>query len=171
MTVSHRTRILWAASLLFIGWPVFTLAENAFAPEIDSPQGSVAERRIEAAIQMELKNLKSRTQALEKREMELKTLRAEVDKKLTELEKTRAEVSRMLQRKTAQEAVKAKALSKIYEKMDPANAASVIAGLELELAVEILQNMKVKAAGRILDNLDAKTAARLSTSFPALARD
>lgn len=103
--------------------------------------------------------------------MELKTLEAEVDKKLSELEKIRAEVTRLLERKTTQEAKKVKTLSKIYEKMEPANAAAIIAGLDLELAVEILQNMKIKAAGRVLDNLSAPTAAKLSSSFPALARD
>jgi flagellar motility protein MotE (MotC chaperone) len=146
-------------------------AETRFSPATSSTATSVAERRIEAAIQTELKKLKLRDQTLEKKEMELKTLQAEVDKKLSELKKVRAEVTRLLERKTEQEAVKVKTLSKIYEKMEPANAASVIPNLDLELAVEILQNMKVKAAGRILDNLDAKTAARLSSSFPALARD
>lgn len=136
-----------------------------------TPQSSVTERRIEAAIQTELQKIRLRDKALEKQEMELKTLQAEVDKKLTELNKVRKEVSRLLERKTVQESVKVKTLSKIYEKMEPSNAAAIIADLDLELSVEILQNMKVKAAGRVLDNLDAKTAAKLSSSFPALARD
>ncbi|ABA88436.1 hypothetical protein Pcar_1187 [Syntrophotalea carbinolica DSM 2380] len=150
------------------GLPLY--AEDTFAPA-GPATSSVAQRRIEAAIQTQLKNLKIRDKALEKHEMELKTLEAEVDKKLSELEKVRAEVTRLLERKTTQEAEKIKTLSKIYEKMEPANAAAIIAGLDLELAVEILQNMKIKAAGRILDNLGAPTAAKLSSSFPALARD
>lgn len=146
-------------------------AEDSFSPATARPASSVNERRIEAAIQTELQKIKIRDKALEKQEMELKTLQAEVDKKLTELNKVRKEVSRLLERKTVQESVKVKTLSKIYEKMEPSNAAAVIADLDLELSVEILQNMKVKAAGRVLDNLDPKTAAKLSSSFPALARD
>jgi flagellar motility protein MotE (MotC chaperone) len=171
MTYRKLTGILLAAGIFSTCGPPAVPAENVFAPGNAAPASSVAERRIEAAIQTELRNLKERTKTLEKQEMELKTLKAEVDKKLSELEKVRAEVSRLLERKTEQEAVKVKSLSKIYEKMDPSKAASTIVGLDLELAVEILQNMKVKAAGRVLDNLDAKTAARLSSSFPALARD
>lgn len=146
-------------------------AEEGFAPNNAMPESSVTERRIEAAIQTELQKIRLRDKALEKRELELKTLQSEVDKKLTELNKVRKEVSRLLERKTEQESVKVKTLSKIYEKMEPSNAAAIIADLDAELSVEILQNMKVKAAGRVLDNLDAKTAAKLSSSFPALARD
>lgn len=167
-----KPAIILLSAVLFTG--VFSLplcAQNSFAPDTPPTTTSVEERRIETAIQAELKNLKLRDQALEKKEMELKTLETEVDKKLSELEKIRAEVSRLLESKTEQEAVKVKSLSKIYEKMDPSKAASTIVNLDIELAVEILQNMKVKAAGRVLDNLDAKTAAKLSTSYPALARD
>jgi flagellar motility protein MotE (MotC chaperone) len=162
---------LLTAGMVLACWSMTLRAEDRFAPDVATSATSVTERRIQAAIQTELKKITLRDKALEKQEMELKTLKAEVDKKLSELNKVRAEVSRQLERKSEQETVKVTTLSKIYEKMEPANAAAVIADLDLELSVEILQNMKVKAAGRVLDNLDTKTAAKLSTSFPALARD
>lgn len=163
--------ILLTAGIVLACYCMPLRAEDSFAPNAAPAASSVTERRIQSAIQVELEKITLRDKALEKQEMELKTLKAEVDKNLSELNKVRAEVSRLLQRKSEQEAVKVTTLSKIYEKMEPANAAAIIANLELELSVEILQNMKVKAAGRVLDNLDAKTAAKLSSSFPALARD
>jgi len=132
---------------------------------------AVAERRMDVAIRTELERLRQREQALDQRELELKTLSAEVDKRLSELEKVREEVSRLTQRKDEQEAGKIKLLSQMYERMEPANAAAVLAKLEQQLAVEILQGMKVKAAGRILDNMDPASAVTLSRSFPTLARD
>ena len=171
--MKHRNLvgILLTTGMVMTCYATTLRADNSFAPDTATPASSVTERRIEAAIQTELQKIRIRDKALEKQEMELKTLQSEVDKKLTELNKVRKEVSRLLERKTEQESVKVKTLSKIYEKMEPSNAAAVIADLDLELSVEILQNMKVKAAGRVLDNLDAKTAAKLSSSFPALARD
>ncbi|MGE4543828.1 MAG: MotE family protein [Pedobacter sp.] len=171
MNKRNLATILLTAGIVIACCATTLRAEDSFASGTAMTESSVTERRIEAAIQTELQKIRIRDKALEKQEMELKTLQSEVDKKLTELNKVRNEVSRLLERKTEQESVKVKTLSKIYEKMEPANAAAIIADLDLELSVEILQNMKVKAAGRVLDNLDAKTAAKLSSSFPALARD
>jgi flagellar motility protein MotE (MotC chaperone) len=67
------------------------------------------------------------------------------------------------------ETEKARALSKMYEKMEPARAAGLLVSLEKDLAIAILDGMSAKSAGRILNNMDQETAAALSTSFSNLA--
>jgi flagellar motility protein MotE (MotC chaperone) len=101
--------------------------------------------------------------------MELKTLREEVDKKLAELEQRRTELAQMLTEKDEAETRKAKELGKMYEKMNPIKAAEVIASLEKDLAVSILEGMRAKSAGKILAGMERETAADLTVSYSSLA--
>jgi flagellar motility protein MotE (MotC chaperone) len=80
----------------------------------------------------------------------------------------REEVEELFAKKDTEENARILNLSKVYEKMDPAKAARVIATLETELAVDILANMKQKSAGKILNNLEGEKAATLSVAFSTL---
>jgi len=127
--------------------------------------GSVEERRLQVTLQQEYERLQQRELALQEREMKLKTLQAEVDKRLAELQKLRSEVDGLLARKKKGEQERAAQLAKMYEKMEPANVARLLVGLEEPLAVQVLGKMRPKAAGKVLNQLDADTAARLSQLF------
>ncbi|WP_305043689.1 MotE family protein [Geoalkalibacter sp.] len=131
---------------------------------------SVEERRILTELQEQRRALTEKEQVLELREMELKTLQAEVDKKIEELRERREELAAMLARKDAAEIQKAQELSKMYEKMDPNIAAGIIANLDKDLAVAILEGMRAKSAGRILAGMDQDVAAALTVSYSSLAQ-
>ncbi len=130
---------------------------------------SVEERRILAELREARQLLQEREQKVAQREMELKTLREEVDKKLADLEQRRAELAQMLAEKDEAETRKAKELGKMYEKMDPFKAAEVIASLEKDLAVAILEGMRGKSAGKILEEMEREMAADLTVSYSSLA--
>jgi flagellar motility protein MotE (MotC chaperone) len=155
----------WPALLLFVILLLRALPSSA-APETDP--SSVEERRLKASIHQELIRLRQKEKMLDAKEMELKTLSREVDKKLEELKKARAEINGLLERKQELETQKARALSKMYEKMEPAGAAGLLVSLEKGLAIAILDGMSAKSAGRVLNNMDPETAASLSTSFSRL---
>jgi len=129
---------------------------------------SVEERRILAELREARQLLQEREQKVAQREMELKTLREEVDKKLAELEQRRTELAQMLTEKDEAETRKAKELGKMYEKMNPIKAAEVIASLEKDLAVSILEGMRAKSAGKILAGMERETAADLTVSYSSL---
>lgn len=137
-------------------------------PVLARAEGSVAERRILTELQEQRRTLQERERKLDEREMELKTLQAEVDKKLNELRQRREELAGMLAQKDAAEIQKAQELSKMYERMEPAVAARIIADLDKELAVAILEGMRAKSAGRILGSMDQAVAATLTISYASL---
>jgi flagellar motility protein MotE (MotC chaperone) len=129
---------------------------------------SVEERRILVSLQKERARLMEREKLLTMKEMELKTLHSEVDKKLDELKSLREELLVLLGRKDEEEAKRIQELSKMYEKMDPVQAASLLASLEEELAIGILSGMKSRSAGKVLNNIEKQKAARLSEAFSTL---
>lgn len=126
---------------------------------------SVEERRVLVSIEQEYEKLAARESELDSRELQLKTLQAEVDKKLATMQELREELVKLLNRKQEEEGLRVGELSKIYEKMDPANAARLIKDLDRQLAIELLLGIKKKTAGQILDSLDTDTAAELSRAF------
>lgn len=137
-------------------------------PSSDEPVKTVEERRIRSSIQKEVARLREKEKLLEIKEMELKTLNREVDKKLAEIEKARIALNELLKEKKQREDQKAQALSKIYEKMEPAKAAQLLVSLDKDLAVTIIEGMNSKKAGKVLNNMEAKIAASLSKSYARL---
>lgn len=57
----------------------------------------------------------------------------------------------------------ARHLAKVYENMKPAQAAPILASLEMETVVDILVRMKERNAARILASMDAESAAAISS--------
>jgi len=154
--------------------PCSVLAEQTKPAAIEESR-SVEERRILVSLEEERTKVKEQQKILAAKEMELKTLQAEVDNQLnelgrirTEIQKDKKELQELIEEKEAKESTKIRQLGKVYEKMDPAKAASIIATLDKKLAVDILANMKQKSAGKILNNLDASEAATLSVVFSSL---
>ncbi len=157
--------LLGAALLLAL--PASGPSQDTSAPGGRSV-ASVEERRILTELQEERRRLLDKEEKLALREMELKTLQGEVDKKLDELQRRREELAQMLAQKDEEEVKKARELSKMYEKMDAARAAQVIASLEKELAVAILEGMRAKSAGKILASMEREVAAGLTVSYSSL---
>ncbi|SDZ74164.1 Flagellar motility protein MotE, a chaperone for MotC folding [Desulfuromusa kysingii] len=142
---------------------------NLYAAEpgllTDKNISSVEERRILVSIEDEYAKLDVQESKIKTREMQLKTLEAEVDKKIAAMQQLRNELVILLDRKEETEGERIAELSKIYEKMNPQKAATLIKELDDQLAVDLLLGIKKKTAGKILDNLDAETATELSKAF------
>ena len=149
---------------LAIALALYALPGNA-APEdlVDGQQiDSVEKRRILVSIEDKYAELAEREEALENRELELKTLQAEVDKKLASMQQLRQELEELLDRKQNAENERLDELSRIYEKMEPEKSAVL---LDHQLAVDLLLGVKKKTAGEIMDSLDPQTATELSKAF------
>ena len=168
----HRLHPLFL--LLFI---LATPLSGSAAEEKDAPQefSSVEERRLYEDIIKENIELRTNTQNLSAREMELKTLEegvdkklAEIDRKLVEMRELQKKVEAALAAKSEQETKKIQDLAKIYDKMSPDKAALALSGLDKKLAAELLGYMKVKAAARLLDQMAKQTTTELSTTFSTL---
>ena len=129
--------ILAALALLLLVSP--TTAQNLLE---DDQIESVEERRILVSIEQEYEKLEQREADLDSRELQLKTLQSEVDKKLAAMQELRDELGKLLNRKQEEEGKRVDELSKIYEKMDPANAARLIKELDTQLAIELLIGIK-----------------------------
>lgn len=136
---------------------------------------SVEERRIENNILLERANIRKEREEIDLRKKELKTLEegvdkkiAEIDSKLEELNKVQTAIEALLAKKSAEEQKRITGLAKIYEKMNPTKAAVAMAGLDQQLAADLLENMKIKAAAKILDQISKQKATELSTTFSTL---
>ena len=136
----------------------------------EGPTSTVEERRIRSSIRQEVARLQQKEKMIEMKEMELKTLSREVDKKLADMENTRIALTALLKEKKRREDEKARALSKIYEKMDPPKAAQLLISLDQDLAVTIIAGMNSKKAGKVLNNMEPKIAATLSKSYASLCK-
>ncbi len=138
----------------------------------DSGIDSVEKRRILFSLQQERERLQAEYARKEKnmqmREIALKTLQGEVDKKLSDLQQLQQKLERLLVLKDQAEENRVKGLSKMYEKMEAAKGARLLAALDQDLAVAILAGMKTKSAGGILGNMAAEDAARLSAAYSSL---
>lgn len=55
-----------------------------------------------------------------------------------------------------------KQMAKIYENMDPQNAATILTSISSEMAVSIINSMKGRQAARVLSAMDPNKAAELS---------
>lgn len=166
--ILRQLRILLPLFALLVLLPQNLIGGEPPADEKNNVTASVEERRILLDLQQEKDKLTAQQKLLNAREMELKTLQSEVDKKLSELRRMREEVEKLVAQKEEEENARILDLSKVYEKMDPAKAATVLASLKTELAVDILANMKQKSAGKILNNMDGEKAATLSVAFAKL---
>ena len=159
------------AALFFTGYLSLQAAGTA-----DSDQySSVEERRLQNVIIQERAEIRKEREEIVMKKNELKTLEggvdkkiAEIDNKLDELRKLQSKIESLLEKKSAEEKKRLQGLAKIYEKMNPARASQALAGLDQQLAADLLANMKVKSAAKILDQSSKQIATQLSTTFSTL---
>jgi len=145
-------------------------ADNLLPSTYTDP-GSVEERRMLAAVQQQRLKLVERERQLDNRELELGMLEDEIDTKLLKMNKLQKTLESLLEQKDLAEQQRINKLSRIYERMEPAQAARLLASLDQKMAIRILSGIKAKTAGKLLDNLDPQVAKRLTTSYSTLVPD
>ena len=170
-TLQKFNILLATATLLLISNPVLEAADQPAEKEYSS----VEERRLQNIIVQERANIRKERENISFKQKELKTLEegvdkklAEIDNKLEDLKRLQGKIETLLKAKSAEEDKRLKNLAKIYEKMTPAKASLALAGLDQQLAADLLANMKVKSAAKILDQLAKKKTTQLSTTFSTL---
>jgi len=111
------------------------------------------------------KQLDAREAALNKLDEELQKQKEDLEKRLAALEDVRAKIATKLEGKVKSDGDKVNLLVSVYSNMKPAQAATIIQGLNEDLAVEVLAKMKNKNAAEILNMMDPEKAKHLSERF------
>ena len=157
--------------LIFILLPIsFSFAEEQVAEQYDS----VEERRLQQQLDNKPQTTSADIDKLLRRQNDLKILEesvdrklAEIEKKIKELKKTKAAIEALLDQKDAVELQRLKQLAKIYESMPTDRAARAIAGLDRQLATDLLTAMKTKSVAQILAAMPQSVAIDLTTRVSA----
>ncbi len=133
------------------------------------------ERKSELLVELErideqkqaLDSLKGATEVLLRdKEAKLSIKEEEVDKKLLEVEEKSKNIKKMLEKNTQMlkelQTTKMSKIAQTFAKMKAGASAQILADMNLDDAVLILQSLKPKIVGQILSKMDAKKASELT---------
>jgi flagellar motility protein MotE (MotC chaperone) len=117
-----------------------------------------------------LSNLTIEKDRIEKESSELakKTYELSVEKKFVETEKKNienmiAQLNELNSEFTSNRDESSEQLTKLYESMKPAKAASILLAMDSDVVFEILNKMKSRQAAKIMSYLDPELAAKVSS--------
>lgn len=135
-------------------------------PEAAASKGSGMnledEKGLLASIKRRQKELDDREEELKAREERLEIVKKDIDARIRELEKVRSEIEAFAGKLDAADNDSVKRLVKIYETMNPEEAAPRLEKLDTKLAVQILSTMREKNAARILEFVKVERSVALS---------
>lgn len=124
-----------------------------------------------------LEKLRARKEQLDLREKELGELeeelhkqKAEIDSRIKRLEELRAQIATVLKERIEVDQEKVTKLVETYSNMKPKQAAEILAGVDEDLAVEVLGKMKKKNAAEIMNLLESSKARSISEKFAGYKR-
>ncbi len=119
-----------------------------------------------------LQNLAQRREELDKRALEMNQHEAlltaaeqRIDGKIKELENLRSELQKLLQQVDGQEEERISSLVKIYETMKPREAAAILEGLEMSVALVVLERMREAKSAPILAAMDPQKASKITVEM------
>lgn len=115
-----------------------------------------------ASIQRRQKELDEREEELKAREERLTIIKRDIDSRITELEKVRSEIEAYAGKIDDADNDRIRRLVKIYESMNPEEAALRLEKLDTKLAVLILSAMREKNAAKILEFVKVEKSVKLS---------
>ncbi len=122
-------------------------------------------------------NLRERKAALDLREKELNKLeeelqrqKDELDARIKQLEDLRAQISGVLKERVEVDQERVMKLVETYSNMRPKQAAEILAGIDEDLAVEVLGKMKKKNAAEIMNLLEPGKARAISEKYAGYRR-
>ena len=119
-----------------------------------------------------LQNLAQRREELDKRALEMNQHEAlltaaeqRIDGKIKELENLRGELQGLLHQVDGQEEERISSLVKIYETMKPREAAAILEGLEMSVALVVLERMREAKSAPILAAMDPQKASKITVEM------
>ena len=105
--------------------------------------------------------LDRRSAALDERQASLADLEVQMGAELTSLEAMRAAVVTLMEEQKAQNAERIANLARVVDTMKAREAATMLAGMDEPVALEILRKLKPKQAGKVLGAMPDRKAQRL----------
>ncbi len=109
--------------------------------------------------------LDKRAAELDQREVLMTAAEQRIDGKVTELENLRTELQGLLTKIDGQEQDRISSLVKIYETMKPREAAAILEGLEMEVALDVLERMRETKSAPILASMDPQKASQITVEM------
>ena len=106
-----------------------------------------------------------REKELNELEEELQKQKVEIEARIRQLEELRGQIATILKERIEVDQEKVNKLVETYSNMKPKQAAEILAGVDEDLAVEVLGKMKKKNAAEIMNLLQADKARTLSEKF------
>jgi flagellar motility protein MotE (MotC chaperone) len=148
--------------------PVF--AEQAQKPAEASPPAvsaspMEAEKGLLAALNRKEKELLAREEDVVRKEERLNIVKADIEQRLTELKREHEEIAALVKKIDEINDQRVKRIVKIYESMNPEEAASRIEKLDEQMAVMILASMSERKAAKVMSFIDVSKSAKLSQSL------
>lgn len=107
--------------------------------------------------------LEKRKEALDDRETDLRRQEGEIAAKLTELKSLTARISERRKERDHKHEARMEQLANVYGSMAPAEAAPLIAKLDEEIALTLLERMPEKRLGQILSSMGQDRAIELTS--------
>ncbi len=112
--------------------------------------------------------LDRREAALAEREVALTALEAEAAARLDELDAVRGEILELLGREQVATADRVRTLAKMVDTMKPREAATLLAGMERDVAILVLRKLKPKQAGKVLGSMPPEIAQEIGDRMTVL---
>lgn len=160
------------ASAVILGWhggaAPLALADQAAEgrpPGQPEPFVSGTERSLLAAVNRKEKELEAREEGLRTKEARLDAIRADIEARTAELRKVHEGIESMVRKINEAREERIRKIVKIYETMNPEEAAPRIEGLDKDMAVMILSTMNEKKAAKILEFVNVEKSVELSRMF------
>ncbi len=104
------------------------------------------------------RDLVQRERSISEREATLQAIEQRLDQKTGELKKIQEYLQQLLGQKTEKEQEALKKLVIVYEKMKPAEAATILQGLDMETLLNIMDSMKDGKVSAIVAKMEPKQA-------------
>lgn len=123
------------------------------------------EKGLLALINRRQKELDAREEELKVKEDRLQTVKNDIDTRIAELNKVHASIESLITKVNEVNEERVKKLIKIYEIMNPEEAAPRVEKLDHDTAVTLLAGMSEKKAAKILASMDAGKAVKLMQSL------
>lgn len=136
-----------------------SLSQN---PEFAPGQWSPAEKKLLTQLDARRVELEQRNEQLDKREQELKLQSESLAERIAELKSLAAKIETVRLEQDHRKEARLEQLANVYGSMAPNEAAPLIARLDDELGLSLLQRMPGKRMGQILSLMDRDRAVALT---------
>lgn len=161
-----------AVLVAFIGNDIFdarlALAEPQKPNEAQAPKPAPpadVEKGLLAALAGKEKELALREEELVRKEERLNVIKTDIEQRIAELKKVHENIAQLVRKIDEINDERVKRIVKIYEAMNPEEAASRIEKLDQDMAVMILASMSERKAAKVLSFVDVAKSAKLSQSL------